>query len=227
VLYTAQSAEGRFTSATPVYYKDASSVDISAYYPYTATASLTDGVAAVDIAEAVDYLYAKKEAVNSGVATVDITFSHVMAKLTFTFVNGGGMDKELPDLASFTLKGVAKTGEFNTVSGVLTASATTADYTGTSFVSAAKSDGSVEKRSTVLFFPLAQQSDRTIAIEVTYGGVTYSATIKAPQLLANYNYAYTVKLKRTGIEVSSSSITPWADTDVKNGSSDSFDATIN
>jgi hypothetical protein len=79
----------------------------------------------------------------------------------------------------------------------------------------------------VLFFPLAEQTDRTIAIDVTYGTVTYSATIKAPKFLANYNYAYTVSLKRTGLEVSSSTISPWTDSTVKNGDDTSFDATIN
>jgi hypothetical protein len=41
--------------------------------------------------------------------------------------------------------------------------------------------------------------------------VTYTAKINATELLANYNYAYTVTLKRTGIEVSSSKITDWID----------------
>jgi hypothetical protein len=79
----------------------------------------------------------------------------------------------------------------------------------------------------VLFFPLAELASRTIAIDVTYGTITYSATIKAPKFAANYNYNYTVSLKRTGLEISSSTISPWTDTDVKNGNNDSFDATIN
>jgi hypothetical protein len=156
-----------------------------------------------------------------------MTFAHVMAKLTFTFTDGGGMESDLASLSSFTLKSVAKTGTFNTVSGVLTPSTTAADYTHSSFTGVTNSDGSVDKTATVLFFPLAEQTSRTIAIDVTYGTVTYSATIKAPKFAANYNYNYTVSLKRTGLEVSSSTITQWTDSTVTNGTAGSFDATIN
>jgi hypothetical protein len=227
VLYTAQSTDGKFTSSTPVYYKDANSVNITAYCPFTASTSLTNGVADVDIANPVDYLYASKSAVNSGTATIDMTFSHVMAKLTFTFTDGGGMEADLANLSSFTLKSIAKTGTFNTVTGVLTPSTTAADYSHSSFTNVTNSDNSVDKTATVLFFPLAELASRTIAIDVTYGTITYSATIKAPKFAANYNYNYTVSLKRTGLEISSSTISPWTDTDVKNGNNDSFDATIN
>jgi hypothetical protein len=71
---------------------------------------------------------------------------------------------------------------------------------------------------------MEKQSDRQLTLQLSYDGVTYTAKISVPELVANTSYAYTVTLKRTGIEVIKSAITDW--TNDTTNSDTSTDAVI-
>jgi hypothetical protein len=202
VQYTSQDENGHFTSTSPIYFKDKNAVNVYAYYPYSTIDS--DGNVAVTTSAQTDYLYAKAEGVNYNAAALSMTFDHVMTKLSFTVTTGTGMD-DLKDLDKLTIVGVTTAGKFNSVTGALT-STTTANYEISSFT--ASSDNKT-KTASVMLFPMAKDATRQLTLQADYDGVTYTAKINATELLANYNYAYTVTLKRTGIEVSKSVITDW------------------
>jgi hypothetical protein len=227
VKYVATDGSGNFSSSTPIYYKDKNAVNVAAYYPYAET--LTNGAMSVTRAEQVDYLFAKAENVAYNTAKLSLTFDHVTAQFTLIVKAGTGVPS-LADLTTVTLKGLNSAGSFNTQTGVLTSS-TPADYAlaAADFTATASAETTTttttttpatSEYATLLLFPTSGQTD--IAVDVVYGGVTYSGTLtSANGLLAGKSYTYTLTINRTGLTVDSASITPWG-----SGATGSSDATI-
>jgi hypothetical protein len=218
VAYCAQDDNVHFKSSSPIFFKDKGNVNVAAYYPYTSSADNT-GTIAIATSAQTDYLFAKSEGVSYSNPELSMTFSHVMAKLSFTVTAGTGVD-DMKALKKLTIAGVTTEGTMNTMTGALTTTAT-ADYDLTSFSASADNK---TKTTTVLLFPMEKQSDRQLTLQLSYDGVTYTAKISVPELVANTSYAYTVTLKRTGIEVIKSAITDW--TNDTTNSDTSTDAVI-
>jgi hypothetical protein len=200
-------ASGNFTykSGDEIYYKDANAVDFTAYYPFsgtagTASSTVTKTISATDESStdkpAIDYLYATKTGVAKG-TTVTFAFAHKMSELTLKFISGTGS----PDVTSlsYTLSGIILTGTFIPSTGVAATSGTT---TGSLSMS------SVNTTSTLVLFPDA--STQTASLSVTSGSVTYTASFTVPIMTSGNNYEIDVTMNKTGLSISSSTITDWS-----------------
>jgi hypothetical protein len=202
VLYVADDSNTKFTSKTPVSYKDNNAVNVTAYYPYTE--SLTDNSLTVKIADQKDYLFASLNDVKFNTPTIELTFDHKLTQLIVNVKAGTGIDN-LTDLTSVTLKSISSEATFNAKTGELTAKSTTADY---ALTLEAVEDGS--KTSTQLLLPASGKLE--IPVEAVYDGVTYKSTLAAANgMAAGKSYTYTLTLNRTGLVVEKATINPWVD----------------
>ena len=107
VPYVTASDNGSFAPvASPIYLPvNGSGVDFVAYYPYTAT--LTDGVYAVDVTDqsdlsAIDLMAAGGQTADCINPEVRFNFEHKLSKIEFTFKAGDGM--AAADLAGMTVQ---------------------------------------------------------------------------------------------------------------------------
>jgi len=200
-------ASGNFTykSGDEIYYKDANAVDFTAYYPFSGTAgtaasTVTKTISATDESStdkpAIDYLYATKTGVAKG-TTVTFAFAHKMSELTLKFISGTGS----PDVTSlsYTLSGIILAGTFIPSTGVAATSGTT---TGSLSMS------SVNTSSTLILFP--NSSTSSASLSVTSGSVTYTASFTVPIMTSGNNYEIDVTMNKTGLSISSSTITDWS-----------------
>jgi hypothetical protein len=215
VKYTAQDANGNFTSTTPVYYKDQNAVNIYAYYPYTE--SLSSNAVTVKLTDQTDWLYAKNEQVTYNTAKPTLTFDHVLTQFVLTLKAGTGVS-DLKALSTLTLKNIPSEGSFQTQTGALTVTKST----GYSLSNISLAAGTKEQSYTILLFPISGTTDAPaeIPVELSYDGATYSVTLKASEgMKAGKSYSYTVNITRTGLTVGSASINSWG-TAINQGNSD-------
>jgi len=200
-------ASGNFTykSGDEIYYKDTLAVDFTAYYPFSGTAGTAASTVTKTIAvtnesstgkPAIDYLWAKKTDVAKG-TTVTFAFAHKMSELTLKFISGTGS----PDVTSlsYTLSGIILAGTFIPSTGVAATSGTT---TGSLSMS------SVNASSTLILFP--NSSTSSASLSVTSGSVTYTASFTVPIMTSGNNYEIDVTMNKTGLSISSSTITDWS-----------------
>jgi hypothetical protein len=217
-----------FKSTSPIYFADGKTVTFSAYYPYnadvksgsTAITLNTTGQTASDAKQSdYDFLYAEKDGSVADKDGISMTFSHKMAKLTFTFVAGSGVKDDTSFFTNFTgtykVEGLKHNGKFDTADGT-TSFATDAkaeDITPAVPAQNTEVTGSKEtKSSSIIIYP---QSPETVKVTLTYNGVGYIATLGLPTdgFTAGNNYAYTVTLNQTGLTISEASITDWVTKD--------------
>lgn len=104
IKYTYNEADGRWTPATSVYYKDKKThVDIYGYYPYSAPASIESFQFEVqkdqskDAAdgsmggyESSDFLWGKAEDITPTASRVNLSFHHIMSSVSVSLVEGTG-----------------------------------------------------------------------------------------------------------------------------------------
>jgi hypothetical protein len=197
VKYVAQQNTVYFTSSTPIYYEDKNSVDVSAYYPYSA--DVKEGELNVMLSAQTDYLYASASAVAFNTEDLELTFNHLLSKLSLTFVAGTGID-DLKNLSKITLKNLPQEATLNVVAGEITPATKLADY------EVNLNEGAP---LTLLVFP---STITAIDVVLQLGDVEYAATLKAKDgLTGGKNYAYTLTLTRAALTVTNSSITDWTD----------------
>jgi hypothetical protein len=219
-----------FKSTSPIYFADGKTVTFSAYYPYNA--DVTDKATAITLNTTgqtasgasqsdYDFLYAEADGSVADKDGISMTFSHKMAKLTFTFVAGSGVKDDTKFFDNFTgtykVEGLKHNGKFDTADG------------STSFATDAKAEditlavpgenkdvtGSVEtKSSSIIIYPQTPE-DKTVKVTLTYNDVAYIATLGLPTdgFTAGNNYAYTVTLNQTGLTISESTIVDWVTKD--------------
>jgi hypothetical protein len=210
VKYVAQQNTVDFTSSTPIYFMDKNAVNVSAYYPYTDR--LTDNVMTVEAGtdhqtdlgqKAIDLLYATGTASVADKAGIQMSFEHLMAKLTFSFVAGSGIDDEnLEKLGStFKVEGLKVNGTFDTLNGTLDTTNDTETVLQPSTTV-----------KTILVFP---QTPSALRVTLTYDGINYVANTTVPEggFKKGTNYAYTLKLNRSELTVSTSEIIDWTISD--------------
>jgi len=194
-----------YKSGSEIFYEDANSVDFTAYYPFSGTASTAVGVVSKTIAAtdesstgqpAIDYLWAQKTNVAKG-TSVTFAFSHEMSELTLKFISGTGS----PSVTNvgYTLGGIVLSGTFDTSAGTAAISGST---TGSLAISG------VNTSSTLILFPNA--TAQTATLTVTVGSNTYTASsVAIPVMAAGKNYEIDVTLNNTGMSASASTITDW------------------
>jgi hypothetical protein len=216
-----------FKSTNPIYFADGKTVTFSAYYPYnadvksgsTAITLNTTGQTASDAKQSdYDFLYAEKDGSVADKDGISMTFSHKMAKLTFTFVAGSGVKDDANFFKNFTgtykVEGLKHDGKFDTADGSTTIATDAKAEDITPAVPGENknaAEGSVEtESSSIIIYPQSPE-DKTVKVTLTYNDVAYIATLGLPSdgFTAGNNYAYTVTLNQTGLTISEASITDW------------------
>jgi hypothetical protein len=238
VKYTAEAVSSTdsnngkivFKSTTPIYFADGKTVTFSAYYPYnadvksgsTAITLNTTGQTATDAKQSdYDFLYAEADGSVADKDGISMTFSHKMAKLTFTFVAGSGVKDDADFFKNFTgtykVEGLKHDGKFDTADGS-TSFATDAkaeDITpAVPGENTAVTNGKETNPSSIIIYPQTPE-DKTVKVTLTYNEVAYIATLGLPTdgFTAGNNYAYTVTLNQTGLTISESTIVDWVTKD--------------
>jgi hypothetical protein len=196
--------------ANTIYFLDGKKVDFSAYFPYSNNLSSnvmtvnagTDNQT-VDGQKTIDLLYGTGSGSVADKSGIKMTFEHLMAKLTFAFVPGSGIDDaNLEKLgATYKVEGLIVNGTFDTVKGEL--------------ATAAEAATALQPASTVKSILLFPQTPTTLKVTLTYDNMEYVAKATVPEggYAKGTNYAYTLKLNRTGLTVSQSEITDWTSSD--------------
>lgn len=123
ICYVTDSGDGSFkvdTKGNQIYFQDESEVIFSAYYPWN---QLTEGNLLINAdtrnqtgQKTFDFLWAKASG-KKDAPDVAFSFSHRMAKVSFTVRPGEGMSYEEVSKAALSLDGVRHSGVFNTVDG--------------------------------------------------------------------------------------------------------------
>lgn len=206
---------GRFTAVgAGIFYQTTAPVTFTAYYPFTGSAApgqapVITGNTRADSQTAaaqpdIDYLWA--QASGDYKTPVDFTFHHRMSRLSLTFTNGEGID--VSEITAYSIEGLKMTGTFDTATG--TASATGAAETLTI------SDPSL---TSLILYP--QATGGNMKIKTVIAGQSYSCMPEITELNPGVDYAYTIRVSKTGLTVSSCTISDWND-----GGSFSGDATM-
>jgi hypothetical protein len=189
--YTLFSTEDgtSFTAENPVYF-NAEKIVIKAYYPYDCATDINTA----EQSSVKDILYAAGTA-SILTGSVDLTFRHLMAKLTLKFSLGEGYSSSIDDtlLTDVTVTGIMTTGTF-TAPGTIETKGDKASIVPTMSGAA----------GTCLIIP---QETESLELTATYDGNEYAATVpvKGGKLEANMNYIYSVKIDKEKLTVSSSS----------------------
>jgi hypothetical protein len=221
VKYVATDDEGNFKAAdTPIYFLDAQTVNLSAYFPYDP--SLTASQRAIsfntldqsDLSK-LDYLYA------SGTGhfeeATELTFHHVMSKLSFTFVAGEGVTDLANDLTDFTLEDLLTAGEFDTSTGIASAKLNsedvlTLDLKEVEVITTTDEETEAETKSktqSVILFP--QSAVDQFILTLTYKDMSFVGTVNLPSdgLQAGMHYTYTLTVSPVGLDISGYTIQSW------------------
>lgn len=213
------SGNGIFTHVggkpSGIFFQDTEDVTFSAYYPFSGTEGTAAGVISGSTADQAqqktfDYLYAK-DAVGSRTAssvafTGDNAFNHCMTRLVLTVKvdpAAGFTEAEVLD-GEFALQGLQLNGTFDTATGEAKADdeAASADFW---TIPAVAGEGNETMVSSVILYP---QSAGQLKMRVIIDNEEYFATI-SPALAAATSYAYTVTVKKQGMEVTEATINDW------------------
>lgn len=211
---------------TPIYYPQSGNVDFIAYYPYTAATGTNPGEitagslynitvagqTSADAQNTLDVLYAKTTGVAKTKTAVNLTFGHVLSKVTLNVLLGDGMDGlDGDDVTAAKFSGMPATATMALQDGTLAADAASA--TPFPAVKAAAPTATYAATFTALVVPQpAGGTNRTITF--TVDGEDYTAPIPAADAFAAGNhYTYPVTVKLTGVTVGAPDITDWTTND--------------
>lgn len=233
VPYTiSNTSSGSFTSIEPIYFQDTEDVTFSAYYPYAESGNIVEKtITATDqeteAQKKIDYMYAsgaKASKYNPQVkftneGGTDARFKHKMSLLSFTF--NQGTDTDLKNMTDFTISGLKMKGSFDTANGTATVAA---DAQATDLkITETPSESDTYTRSLILF--PQQVEDKKITLSLTLDGETYKTELSVPngkdEFESGNKYTYTIRVNKTGVTISQSSIENWG-----NGGTGSGDATM-
>lgn len=230
--YLTPNGDGKFEAedGSVFYFTDNAEVDFTAYYPWTATDELENGIIHDVFTGAtnqtpenqpkIDFLFATA----TGSATnpdVKLQFRHCMSRIVLRFLPGEGI-AELGDI-EYTLFGMILDGTFNTLTGEVKSEGTFSDR----LTLTVPGNGAAELSSPLILFPMLDNDQRTLGL--TMRGTKYTATYQLPQnpqnnnvrgLFAGHSYTYNVKINNTTMTISQATISDWGD-----GGSQNIDST--
>lgn len=205
VQYTTTTDDGNFTAASNsiLFQSSSDSWTFSAYYPYNAAGgTISTSTSDQSAQKSFDFLYASGATASYSNPTVSFTgtaaFQHKMARLDLQIQAGAGVTFGTTD--AFALKGLKLNGSFDTATGTATA---TGDA-GTEWWTVTPSSGTCS----LILFP---QEVGSLQFQATVGGDTYTCTLSSLTLSASNKYTYTIKVSKTGINVSGCTISDWGD----------------
>ncbi|MDE6536281.1 MAG: fimbrillin family protein [Muribaculaceae bacterium] len=242
--YTTLNGDGEFTGETPIFFYKP--MTLLAYYPFTGTegtAPGTDGVIKADTKiemqapgkqNLIDFLWdARQDKVDFSVAnpTVNFQLSHMMSKLTFTFLKSEetrdnhnviiakGVD--VGDMISYGINGLGLVGTFDTYTGVC---AIDEEEEARSMLTVTFDKGTVENEKpmpSLIVFPQTQPADDNFTLHITtsevdqYGQVLPDQHYKCvlpfsdKEIKAGYHYKFTVQVTKVGLILGEMSIEEW------------------
>lgn len=213
--YTTAKGDGTFVGTTMYFKNKQEPVTISAYYPYTGTEDQTPAV--IEASTGVerqtsseqpkfDFLYAVKENVTGSNPNVDLSFSHMMSKLTLTFTKGNaGTDVSM--INSCRIDGLVLEGTFNPATGVCAANSTTP--AAALNLTPTVTDG--EALPSLILFPqtvgkvtlhISDSQNQEYSCELNFDG---------NRLASGNNYLFTINVKKTEMVVDKFSIAAWTE----------------
>lgn len=210
--YSTADGSGTFVpeASGSIFIQDKTTARFTAYHPFTgADGSMPASIAGNTRADmqtasaqpAIDWLWAETTADYTD-PRLDFSFTHRMSRLTLTFVSGEGAD--VASITGYTLGGLASEGSFDPSAG-------TARATGQPEALAIKdlNVASGKALPSLILYPQTPAGDVTVS--TLLDGSTYTCSLPLPELAAGNDYRFTVTVAKTGLTVSRSTITPWAD----------------
>ena len=220
--YTTATGDGSFTPimGQELYYPmDNSAVDFIAYYPYTATATLTEAlpitVATTQTSAsqtACDYLWASAN--NSGTgydksatAAVALPFSHSLARLTMNCIVDANVGTDtpadgipsLPADAVVTINGMYTTGSFAPSTGQVSAAATPAAITPRR-LDAPTDATKYAATFDAIILPATYTAAANVTVSFTIHDETYVWTVGKMEFKSGNDHIYEVTITRSGVK---------------------------
>lgn len=210
--YITEDGDGSFDGTTLYFKNKREPVTISAYYPYTGSEGQTPDVirASTDTDRQnateqpkFDFLYASMDGVTGADPNVNLTFSHMMSKLTLTFKNGAGDTDNVNKITSYTLEGLLLDGTFNPVTSECAADSNPKSLTIT--LTGAPED---KPLTSLILFP--QDVEKLILKINDSEDQDYVCELKLKdnRLESGKNYLFTITVNKTGLSVNPS-IAEW------------------
>lgn len=209
--YQAQAGGSNVSGFTPVgtnaiyYPQNGDNVDFIAYYPYKSL--LTNYIYPVDVSVQsipadIDILYSNNATdYNKNSGTVDLQFNHVLSKLSFALISGNGS----PSLAGAKIQitNLATTANISLANGMVTVT-----NSGQTLIANTATDG---LSSSAIVIPQTLSGTKLI-ITLADNVSKFEWTFTDTQFEQGKNHQYSITVSKTGITVSSSSITIWTGT---------------
>lgn len=211
-------------SGNPTYYPRTGKVDFYAYYPHTAKGNNSGELDeyynyTIDLKDqsnpaAIDVLYAEAKNVARSRTPIELSFSHVFAKVTFNVTAGDGI--AAADIAAMKSDDVKVKFNFSDLvevqlylQGKTTPSKSATSPQVSAYKESTASDGA-DATFSVIVCPAV---DAKTPVRFTIGGKTYTVTLDPTvpdgHWYPGYNYVYPVTVKRTGIEVGECTFKAW------------------
>jgi hypothetical protein len=202
---------GKLSSSAPYYFSDNSSVGFTAYYPYSAK-TRSDGSVAVNTAtqsDTLDIMFASEKTTSVAKSSVKFTFRHMMSKISIKLVSDGSFTSA--DTINATLDGLYTVGTFNTLTGATTTDSETKGNISVAVAapSAESADSSVIGTMEAIVLPQTPAGNVTLRISIN--SLTLSVTFPLSAIETGHNYAFTAKVTKVSLILSSSSITQWSE----------------
>lgn len=199
VEYTTASGDGNFAPAdNGIFYQTTDAVTFTAYYPYSANLDV-DGIITASTADqskqpAFDFLWAQATSSYTDPA-VKFNFEHKMSLIALTFINGNDVNL---DALTYTVDGLTADGTFDSANGEAMAVGNTA----TSMTAPL----TAEYKSSLIVFP---QSAGNVTLTANVDGQPYVCDLALTELKPGTQYSFNLTVKKSGLTVTSSTITPW------------------
>lgn len=225
--YTA-STDGKLSAATgvePFYWESTSDIDVSAWYPYTATKPTTFIVkedqsgtvqSGTDGYQASDLIYVASQKVTYS-GSKALTFKHLPVKVTVHVKAGDGVTADEVEDATVTIVNQA------TESGAITEGTNTADWSVEQVTSGdiditpkAVTPAATDCQKSVQALLVPRQMKGVSFIKVTAGGNDYyyiPTNETDANLRAGQQYIYTITVTKNGLTVTASGAVKWTGTE--------------
>lgn len=197
-----------------IYYQNSESVTFTAYYPWTDLAgetTISASTADQSKQKDFDFLWASGTG-KKATPNVKLTFSHKMSKVTFTFINGKGMD--VSTITYYTLSGFKLNGTFNPTTGTCAATGSAAKVT--KYLTGSKVEDGIPAAPFILF---PQTPTSKVQLEIYDSNLEYySCYLTFPEIIeAGNNYTFNITVNKTGLIVNSATIEDWKDYEWEEG----------
>jgi formylglycine-generating enzyme required for sulfatase activity len=217
------SALSPVTLGDVIYFPQSGQVDFTAYYPRKATGTgpgeINGYVYSIDLSNqsdpaALDLLYARQTGMSKQTATVNLSFTHVLSKITLHVKKGTDLGAVDFSVATATLGGMPAAAGFDLAAGAVINEGAAAGFQALKTATSTGFDASYE----ALLLPQAAAPGREVVF--TAGGNPYTWPIPDDLIFeAGKNYIYSLSAHVAGVETESAAtapigtITPWENDD--------------